>query len=168
MSISGLLYPRTAALNEDDENNDKQHACNDPDDCGTFHSDILPPLNSEFNSQYWERSRAYLAPRGNKLPGLDHCRTGQRQSQAFCGPVNPKAQLLLLYLRAAALDKNSQHNDKKHAGYNPDNYRAFHLHSSLNHLPKNVLNDSIIKITAGPKVTRKSAGKIKIRAGKPV
>jgi len=39
---SGLLYSRTAALNEYHQHDYKQNTGNDPDNCGTVHCDFLP------------------------------------------------------------------------------------------------------------------------------
>ena len=80
-------------------------------------------------------------------------------------PANPKAQSRLPDLRAAALDQNSEYDRKEHTGDDPNDCWAFHIDSSFDQLLKNVLNDSIIKITAGPRVTRKSAGKMKNTSG---
>jgi hypothetical protein len=38
-----LLGPRAATLDQDNQNDDNQHTCNNPDDCGTVHSNSSFP-----------------------------------------------------------------------------------------------------------------------------
>ena len=103
---------------------------------------------------------------GDESPGTHNCRAGQRQLPDFCSAAEPKAQTKLVNPRATALDENNQNDRKYYTGYNPDNCGTVHFHSSLPQGLKNVLKDSIIKITAGPRVTRNSAGKMKNTSGK--
>jgi hypothetical protein len=80
--------------------------------------------------------------------------------------TRPSIQPQLLYPRATALNQNDQHDDKKHAGDNPDNRDTIHFNSPFIQWLNNVLNDSDIRIIAGPRVTRKSEGKINSTSGK--
>jgi hypothetical protein len=71
----------------------------------------------------------------------------------------------LLDHRAPALDKYPQHDRKKDTGNNLNHRGAVHKASLLTQW-KNVLNDSIMMMTDGPRTTRNNAGKMKNTNGK--
>jgi hypothetical protein len=110
-----------------------------------------------------ERNRVY-SPHSELFPVHLNSQTGHQHAQSLLHSAITKAPSELIHPRAAALNQNAQHDYEKQPGNDPNDNRAFHI-SAFNQFPKNVLNDSDIKITAGPRVTRNSAGKIKNTSG---
>jgi len=68
--------------------------------------------------------------------------------------------------RAAALNQNAKHNGKQNATHNTDNRYAVHTDPPFLSYCINDLNDSIMMMAAGPRVTRNSEGKMKSTSGK--
>jgi hypothetical protein len=94
-----LLDARAAALDQDNQHDDKQHAGNNPDKCCTIHAHSPFP---NFRSKLMQ---------------------GQHTRRGFEGIW------VLLDARAAALDQDNQHDDKQHAGNDPDKCRTIHCNS---------------------------------------
>ena len=81
-------------------------------------------------------------------------------------PTRRLVKAELVDLGAAALDQNNQHDGEQNAGYDTDESNAVHLRSSFHLLLNKDLNDSIMMMAAGPRVTRNSEGKMKSTSGK--
>jgi hypothetical protein len=67
---------------------------------------------------------------------------------------------------ATTLDQEAQHDDEQSAGDDPGKQNIVHIMSPFSQWVRKFLNDSIIRITAGPRVTRNRQGKIKSTSGK--
>lgn len=78
-----LLDARAATLDENHQHDDKQNTCDDPNNCGTFHNEFLPPEDFERASQAADERRAIPAG-GREIRGSVDCQTGQREPQGFC------------------------------------------------------------------------------------
>lgn len=89
---------------------------------------------------------------------------GCNRRNQFKRTAATRAPSELIHPGATALNKNAQHDNKKHTGDNPNDCRNFDL-SSSNYFEKSVLNDSAIMIAAGPIVTRNNEGKMKNTRG---
>ena len=97
-----LLNPSAAALNQNDQHDNKEDAGNDPDNRSCVHFQI-----SRFTSESCLCLRHKLV----------------------AAPTGPSIQSLSLNPSAAALNQNDQHDDKEDAGNNPDNRSCVHLDS---------------------------------------
>lgn len=76
------------------------------------------------------------------------------------------AQVTLLCPRSAALNQHDQNHDEQYASDNLNKCGASHIDPSFPQWPNVDEKDSIIKMAAGPRTTRKSDGKIKNTSGK--
>jgi hypothetical protein len=76
------------------------------------------------------------------------------------------ARVELPHPRTAELNRHDQNPDKLCASGNLDKRGAVHIDPSFPQWANVVENASIIRMTAGPRTTRKSAGKMKSTSGK--
>jgi len=98
-----------AALDEDAEHNDKQHAGDNPDQSNLVH----------FQSPFTQIPESWLAaPGGFEVGWRSACKARPRQKDPH--------RRRLVHLRAAALNENAENNDEQHAGDNPDNRYLVH------------------------------------------
>jgi hypothetical protein len=61
-----------------------------------------------------------LAAAADKIPDKGGLESRRGELVRFQVATSPKEQTGLFHPRAAALDQDDQHNDKEHAGGNPD------------------------------------------------
>jgi hypothetical protein len=73
---------------------------------------------------------------------------------------------VLLDPGATALNQNDQYDDSHYTGDNPDDHDIIHSRFSLLHYLRYLLKDSMMTMIAGPRVTKKSDGKMKKTSGK--
>jgi hypothetical protein len=109
-----LLDSSAAALNQNDQNNNKQHSGDNLDNRASFHNNSL------------SRSTCFMRSRVRKGSGSRPAELVMLHSAA-----GRQAQAVLLDSRAAALNQNDQDDDKQHSGDNLDYRASFHIDSSF-------------------------------------
>ncbi len=146
-----LLDPCAAALNQQNQHDDKQNAGDNSDNRSTVHKNFLSPPKVLHSL----------------LQSIEDLGASQRNSSSFFGAAGIHTRSELLDPCAATLNKQNQHDDKQSPSHYSNNCRTVHLYSSFPQWPPlSNLNESIIEITAGPRATRNSDGKMKNTSGK--
>jgi hypothetical protein len=118
-----LLNPCAAALDQDDKHNDKQHAGNNPNNCGTVH------VNSPLFKKPVENVLGLLPDAGALAPPRQSPRP--RKLKLASGAYETFGRRVpyrtaLLHSRATALNKNDQHDDKQDSGSNSNQSGTVH------------------------------------------
>jgi hypothetical protein len=114
-----------AALNQNNQHNDKQQTGHDANQSGAIHGETpffcgLARGASANLLLTFERS---AKSRSRCRSGWNCCLAGHVGQMA---PPEDPHRLRLVNARAAALNQNSEHNDKQHAGYDSDNRDTVH------------------------------------------
>jgi hypothetical protein len=126
-----LLDPRTAALNQHDQNDNKEYTGNNLDNRGTVHNNFPFSFSTTcFSVPNGEPNAEETRSQSRKVLYPQDC--GDRQiAHTSHGATGSSAKTMLLDLRAAALNQNDQNYDKEHTGNNLDNRGTVHPDSSL-------------------------------------
>jgi len=99
-------------------------------------------------------------------PGSDGLGSGSGSRPHGAAPLCTVHDPRLAHPGAATLNKDYKYDYEKQAGNYPDDRGAVHFDSPFpRQFDKNCWNCSIIVITAGPRTTRNSAGKMKNTSG---
>jgi hypothetical protein len=126
-----LLDPLATALNQNDQQDHKQNAGNNPNDHITAHFDF--PLFQQQASFAPRPEPCSCAARASKRRGVRPGRLRRLPAKLvrFHGAAGVCAQSVLLDLSAATLNQNDQQDDKQNAGNNPNNHFTTHFDSSF-------------------------------------
>jgi hypothetical protein len=160
-----LLGAAAAALNQNAQNDNEQNTGNNTDQgCGIHCNPLSDSSMShsrkpvEFSPTCWLNDRAIRALQAARQAGGIFVFQSSRQGI--------RTDCASLCARAAALNQNSKHDDKKGAGYDSDNRDTVHTDPPFLSYLNNSLNESIMMMIAGPNTTRNSDGKMKKTSGK--
>ena len=126
-----LLYPCATALNQNDQQDDKQNAGGNPNNQFTTHFDF--PLFRQQASFAPQPEPCSCAARASKRRGVRPGRLRRQSAKLvrFHGAARVCARSVLLDPSAATLNQNDQQDDKQNACNNPNNQFTTHFDSSF-------------------------------------